>query len=344
MVSMARASRRQGHRGQQPFAAKIRSRIPQWVAATVSACSLWAGPAAAHDPLARSDIRVGAREDAYPFSFRNPQGLPDGYSVELCRLLITRIGKNLGRAPYAIKIENLTSRTRIAKLLAGDIDIECGSTSNTPARRRAGVCFSPIIFESEVAALVRRDLGAGAGAGKRLSWSSEISHLKSGDPAVVTTKGSTSNAYLRTMLKRGAGFTLRFGEDHGEAGVFVMDRALLAPRKLEAEARGQHFDILDGPIVKEAVEYYGLMMRQRDVALRRAVESAFKELQDDAQGNQLIQLHEKWFSRSIPPSPALSKLKVGQPVFNIKHPKTLGKRLEDEGQSPGDRCDPQELK
>src|SRR5262245_48880610 len=90
-------------------------------------------------------IVLGYRVSSPPFSYV-PQGNaePIGYSVDLCREIVGDIAKDLDSG-IKITFVPVTPSNRLAKIMAGEIDLECGSTTNN-AERRGQVAFSPIIF------------------------------------------------------------------------------------------------------------------------------------------------------------------------------------------------------
>ena len=88
-------------------------------------------------------IALGYRESSIPFSYVSADTTPVGYSVELC----TRIVADLQRQIPDLQVQwvPVTVENRIPALLAGTIDLECGSTTNTLARQEQ-VDFSLTTF------------------------------------------------------------------------------------------------------------------------------------------------------------------------------------------------------
>ena len=86
-------------------------------------------------------ITIGYRESSVPFSFLNTRKEPVGYSIELCRELVTAIGNAVDRT-LAIRWEPVTSDSRFDAVTSGKVDLECGSTTSNLERQKR-VSFSP---------------------------------------------------------------------------------------------------------------------------------------------------------------------------------------------------------
>ncbi len=96
------------------------------------------------DVKKRGALRIGYSETSVPFSFKDKDGEPAGYSVELCKRVATAIATSSGGA---VKVEwvALTPATRLDAVATGKVDMECSTTTVTLARREK-VDFSLPIF------------------------------------------------------------------------------------------------------------------------------------------------------------------------------------------------------
>src|ERR687891_97999 len=101
-------------------------------------------------------FKLGYREDAAPFSFRNALGEPAGFSVELCRLVAAEAKAALGLDQITIEYVPLGTEDRFQAVQAGRVDILCGATTVTLSRREL-VDFSLVIFLDGAAVLLRAD-------------------------------------------------------------------------------------------------------------------------------------------------------------------------------------------
>ena len=105
---------------------------------------------------ATGTITLGVRDSALPFSYRLPNGTPVGYAVELCREIVDDVVAELGGKQIAITYKTVTPEDRISRVVSGDIDLECGSTTRNAERARQ-VAFSPVFFIAGTKLLVARD-------------------------------------------------------------------------------------------------------------------------------------------------------------------------------------------
>jgi ABC-type amino acid transport substrate-binding protein len=101
-------------------------------------------------------FRIGYREDAAPFSFKNTLGEPAGFSVELCRLVAAETKAALGLDAIAIEYVAVGTEDRFQAVQDGRIDLLCGATTQTLSRR-ALVDFSLFTFLDGAAVLLRAD-------------------------------------------------------------------------------------------------------------------------------------------------------------------------------------------
>src|SRR5215813_9726383 len=103
-------------------------------------------------------IHLGYRETSRPFSFVGPDGQPVGYSIDLCRQVADGVKQSLKLADLKVAWEAVTPGDRIAKLVKGTIDLECGSTTITFGRMEQ-VAFSHMIFVDGGSLLATVDSG-----------------------------------------------------------------------------------------------------------------------------------------------------------------------------------------
>jgi glutamate/aspartate transport system substrate-binding protein len=253
-------------------------------------------------------LRIGVQEASLPFAYVGQDGNFHGYSVDICRRVADRLEEILDHPPgFRVEFVGVTSRTRIPLLLAGEIDLECGSTSKTAARRALGIAFSPTIFVSDIAVLMTPTLASDARSAS--SWTERLHDEPRA--TLVTTAGSTSVPHLREIARLAGGkLGLLYGASHedsfqklerGEAAAFVMDRSLLTSRLASSDilaSRG--FVVSPWSLAQDERECYGLMRRDGggafDGALGRAVDETVIDLM---RNGGLRELHRRWFEEPI---------------------------------------------
>jgi len=115
-------------------------------------------------------INIAYRTDAPPFSYEN-NGQPAGYTVELCKRVVTSLEQQLKVHPIAVKWVPANVQTRLDVIRKGQADMECGTTTITLARMDQ-VDFSNLVWVDATGVLVRKSVGAktlGGLAGKSIA-------------------------------------------------------------------------------------------------------------------------------------------------------------------------------
>jgi glutamate/aspartate transport system substrate-binding protein len=235
-------------------------------------------------------ITLGVRDSSIPFSYLDDKQSYQGYSVDLCLKIVTSVQKQLGMTSLNVKLNPVTSATRIPLMANGTIDLECGSTTNNMERQKQ-VSFAPTTFVT-----ANRILS------KKSSNIHTLADLKG--KSVVSTSG-TANLKQLTQLnaEQNLGINIMAAKDHaeaflmvetGRAAAFVMDDILLASLAANSKAPG------DYEVSKEAlsVEPYGIMLRRDDAPFKAAVDKAISTVLTSGDINRI---YTKWFLQPIPP-------------------------------------------
>jgi glutamate/aspartate transport system substrate-binding protein len=237
----------------------------------------------------RGAIAIGHRENSIPFSFRDSRGQAVGYSIDLCAAIVEQVMDELGGAEIRVDYRIVTPENRFALLLSGEIDLECGSTTNNLERRKQGA-FSPLIFVAGTKLLVRKD-----GSIKALR------DLKG--KTVVVTRGTTNEAAMRALadkLKLGIAFVT--GGDHyesfqifvsGQADAVANDDVLLHGLLAETKT-GDKYRVTDDFL---SYDPYGIMFRKDDPQFATVVERTFQKL---AESREIVWIYDKWFLKRLP--------------------------------------------
>lgn len=106
----------------------------------------------------RKAINIAYRTDARPFSWED-NGQPAGYSVDLCKRVVTSLEQQLKVQPIAVKWVPVNVQTRFDAIKKGQADIECGTTTATLSRM-GDVDFSNLIWADATGLLVTKASGA----------------------------------------------------------------------------------------------------------------------------------------------------------------------------------------
>ena len=237
---------------------------------------------------ASGTITIGHRESSVPFSYLSARGEPIGYSIDLCRLLVEAIGEEVGRT-IAIRWQPVTSESRIAAVTSGQIDLECGSTTNNLERQKL-VSFSPTIFVSGTKLLVKK--------GSPIRSFRDLAGKK-----VAVTAGTTNEKTLRELAaKFKIDMALTVAADHaasfallasGAVDAFATDDVLLYGLVAHNKAQGEYL------VVGDFLSYdpYGVMFRKGDAPLAALVNQTFRLL---AEEREIERRYTRWFLRKLP--------------------------------------------
>ena len=102
----------------------------------------FAGSAAAESTLdqikSSKTIKLGYRELSIPFSFVDDSKQPRGYSIDLCKIVADDVAKELKLDKLDVQWVPVTAQSRFEALKSGKIDLECGNSTQTLARRAEG--------------------------------------------------------------------------------------------------------------------------------------------------------------------------------------------------------------
>jgi ABC-type amino acid transport substrate-binding protein len=233
-------------------------------------------------------VRIGHRENSPPFAFLDAGGKPVGYALDLCEVVVEEITAELGK-DVAVTYRPVTPENRFDLLNSGEIDLECGSTTNNAERRKI-VAFSPTMFVTGTKLLVRRDSGIRS-----------IRDLQG--KTVVLTRGTVQSETIPKLAERQK-LAIKFvsGGDHresfqilasGKADAFANDDVqlygMLADTKTTAQYR----------VVGDFLTYadYALTLRKDDPEFAEVVERAFARLSGS---REFVAIYEKWFLKPLP--------------------------------------------
>jgi ABC-type amino acid transport substrate-binding protein len=242
-------------------------------------------------------VLLGYRVDAVPFSFRDEKGQPAGYSVDLCRRVVTAIEQALNMPNLEVRWIPVTPEGRISQVVNGGVDLECGVTTVTLGRQEQ-VDFSNLIFVEGGSLLVRAD-----GGPQRLA--------DLAGKTVGVMAGTTTETRLRAVLKeRQIEARLVSVNDERDGAAAVMERridAFAGDRVvlLGAGLRAGGGDVLALMQEDFSLEPYALMMRRGDPAFRLVVNRALAQTYS---GPGIVEIYERWLGRLGKPGPLLLSL------------------------------------
>ena len=239
-------------------------------------------------------IVMGYREQSLPFSFRGDDGKPMGYSVDLCQRIATGVQQQLKLPKLDIKWVAVTVDTRIAAVVNGTIDLECGSTTSSLSRQEQ-VDFSNMTFVDGGSLLVKLSSNFGT--------LQDLAGKKIGVIPGTTTEGALGNVFQKTSITaqvvpvtdhRGGLAAL----ESGAIDAYASDRVILIGLAATATNPGQ-FAIAEHYL---SYEPYGFMLRRGDAAFRLAVNRVLASLYRSGEINGI---YGRWFGKLGPPGKIL---------------------------------------
>ena len=236
-------------------------------------------------------VTMGVRESSGALSFTLGDGKYAGFHVEVCDKVLRVVQRQLGLSQLSVRYQPVTSQNRIPLVQNGNVDIECGSTTNN-ATRQKDVAFAVTTFVEEVRIAVKANSGI-----------TSINQLNG--KTVATTTGTTSVQTLRRHERaNGVDFKEILGKDHadsfllletGRADAFVMDSQILAGA-ISKSKKPSDFKIVGETL---SVEPIAIMFRKDDPAFKKAVDEAIVGLM---KSGDLAKMYDKWFVQPIPPT------------------------------------------
>jgi glutamate/aspartate transport system substrate-binding protein len=266
-------------------------------------------------------ITLGYRDSSIPFSYLDDNQKPIGFAMDICYRIVDAVKKELKLDKLEVKLNPVTSSTRIPLLANGTIDLECGSTTNN-AERQKQISFTNTHF-----------LTASRYVSKKASKINSIDDLKG--KSVVSTAGTTNIKQLtEANAARNLSVNIIPAKDHAEAFLmvetdravaFVMDDILLASLVAGSKEPGAYVISTDA---FSKPEPYGIMLRKDDPAFKKVVDGATAALYTSGEAQKL---YDKWFTQTIPPK-----------GLNLNTP--IGPELKAEFAKPSDSPDPDSYK
>jgi glutamate/aspartate transport system substrate-binding protein len=235
-------------------------------------------------------IRIGFRKDQPPMSFLGRDDKPDGYSIDLCKLIVSEVESKIG-GNVNVEYVPVTAAERFIALSDNRIDILCGSTTKTLSRSKL-VDFTQLTFVTGAAFMTLKD--------------TQIMNNFNGKKIGVV-KGTTTDISLQQLFK----------ETAVEADIVVLNstaEGLEALEKKEIDALAADQVVLIGQALSSAnpekfailpnlfsYEPFALAVRRNDADFRLVADRVISRLYSS---KQIMPIYDKWFGRFSPKMPS----------------------------------------
>ena len=235
-----------------------------------------------------STVTLGYRAESLPFSYKNdePQGVPFGYSIEVCNALVDALKLELKNNSLQVKYVPVTTAERFDKVRDGAIDFECANSTNTK-ERRARVSFTMPLYFSSAKLLVREGSGISTMAnldGKTLAV------YKGSTGAMLADMRQKSLPNMKVMVVDNAAAGAKAVEDKS-ADALITDDILLYGFK----AQSKEALAVVGPVL--TVEPLAIAFSKDDAELAVFVE---KEMNNLYLSGKMRRWYKKWFQTQLP--------------------------------------------
>ena len=269
--------------------------IPQWILA-LAVCTMCVAPAAAQDSGTLNKIKdkkaitLGVREASLPFSFLDDKNQYVGYSLDLCMKIVDAVKAELKLPDLKINLIKVIPSARMQMVMSGDVDLECGSSTNSVERQKM-VSFVVTTFFTGTRLLV-----------KTASGIKNYKDLK-GKPVVVTRGTTNERAIKDYNVQESMGMRFLEVRDHnealaaldtGSAVAFPMDDVMLYSMRANAK-NPVEYSVVGDYLTDEP---YGIMLRMGDPAFKKLADGAVIALFKNGEINKI---YARWFESPLPP-------------------------------------------
>jgi len=259
-------------------------------------------------------IKIGHRDASIPFSYLDDNQKPIGYGVDICMKIADAVKATLKMPNLKVEFVPVTSQTRIPILTGGNIDVECGSTTNSIERQKQ-VSFSPTYFMTGTKIVVKKSSGIKG-----------YDDLKG--KTVVFTQGTTNERAMKAYNdEKQLGINFIPSKDHaesflavetGRAVAFPMDDILLYG--LRASAKNPEEFVILGELLSD--DPYAAMIRKDDAEFKKLVDGVVTGLYKSGEINKI---YTKWFQSKIPPKGINLNFPMSDALKEaIKNPNDIG--------------------
>jgi ABC-type amino acid transport substrate-binding protein len=230
-------------------------------------------------------IRIGYRVSEPPMSFLDKDGKPTGYSIDICKGIVTELENKIG-TDVKVEYVPVTADGRFKALGDNKIDILCGSTTKTLSRSEL-VDFTQLTFVTGASMMTLRDNKALDSAG--------FDGTKIG-----VVKATTTEIALKKLIR----------ETSTDAEVVLFNSAqesINALRQKKIDAFSSDQIVLIGLALKEhdpmnfavksdvfSFEPFALAVRRNDADFRLVADRVISELY---RSRKILEIYDKWIGK-----------------------------------------------
>jgi glutamate/aspartate transport system substrate-binding protein len=239
-------------------------------------------------------VAMAYRTNALPFSFRDANGQPAGYTVDLCKRIAVSMQSSLNIPDLKIRWVEATSQNRFELIEKHEADMECGASTAT-LQRMERVDFSSYVFIDSTGVLARRAAGIQSFsdlAGKRIA---AIAGTTNEQALRAALKHELIDAKVVTQSSREAAVAAL---DAGKVDAFASDKILLEGISGKLKDTSNYILLPDNL----SLEPYAIMLPRDDSALRLEVNRGLSQV---FSSGAIKEIFARTFGRNADPTPLL---------------------------------------
>ena len=252
----------------------------------------------------RGTILIGYREKSIPFAFTNAAGQPVGFSVDICNGIAAEVARRLDSdlveadAPAwqkgtRIVYVPVASDARLPKVISGEIDLECGSTTANDERAKT-VAFSPIFFLAGTKLLVPLAPADGNAIGSYRDLAGHKLGVATGTTTEAVVKRIASRATPPITIVEQPSVDEAFTRLEASSVDAIASDDILLSAFLATKPNSKAYGVVGDYL---SFEPYAIMFRKNDPDFAAVVQASF---QDMASSGVLAQGYRRWFLDRLP--------------------------------------------
>jgi ABC-type amino acid transport substrate-binding protein len=228
-------------------------------------------------------VKIGFRQSQPPMSFLDKEGMPAGYSIDLCKHIVSGIKNKIG-GDVDIEFIPVSAAERFQALSDNKIDILCGSTTKTLSRSEL-VDFTQLTFVT--------------GAGFMTLKGKKIMN-NFGGKKIGVVKGTTTGVSLKELFDEtqvGADIVMVDSTAKGinalkkeEIDAFAADQVVLIGLALSS-GNPENYSILPNLFTYEP---FALAVRRNDADFRLVADRIISDLY---RTRNIVPIYNEWFGK-----------------------------------------------
>jgi ABC-type amino acid transport substrate-binding protein len=238
-------------------------------------------------------IRIAFRADAPPFSYKNNNGEPVGFMVDLCQAVVTRLAQQLNLPSLKTSYLTVTAVDRFEAIQQNKADLLCEPTSSTLSRRKL-VDFSVTTFVDGASLMITSDgphnlqelPGRTIGVLAGTTTEQELRNTLSGARITAEVIPAKTHADGLAML------------EGGKTSAYFADRSILMALIANSKAP-ENLKLADAYLT---VETYALALPRGDDDFRLEVDRALSHIYGSGEITSIL---GRSFGKNFQPGPML---------------------------------------